>query len=141
MAINIVDITVKIDSPASAAATISDYESNLAGSTHEAKLQKINGKWIVVVKNKCFCVLGDTVSLTSWPWASLIPVIITLGYRSGRSLRLSPLQKPGFRNELRNNSYYVRRAYLPEGIALYPVRADTRLLGPIRTETRNSQRG
>ena len=39
---------MRIDSPTTASATISDYEGNLAGSEHDAKLEKINGKWVVV---------------------------------------------------------------------------------------------
>ena len=46
--INIVAIMVKIESPTSATATIADYEGPLAASGHEAKLKKINGKWVVV---------------------------------------------------------------------------------------------
>jgi hypothetical protein len=46
--INIVAIMVKIESPTTATATIADYEGPLAASGHEAKLKKINGKWVVV---------------------------------------------------------------------------------------------
>ena len=46
--VNIVNITVKIESSTTATATISDWEGILAASEHEAKLKKINGKWVVV---------------------------------------------------------------------------------------------
>jgi len=46
--INITGIRVKIESPTTATAIISDWEGNLAASVHEAKLKKINGKWVVV---------------------------------------------------------------------------------------------
>ena len=46
--INITGIRVKIESPTTATATISDWEGMLAASGHEAKLKNINGKWVVV---------------------------------------------------------------------------------------------
>jgi hypothetical protein len=45
--INIVVIEVKVESPTTATATIADWEGNLAASKHEAKLKKIDGKWVV----------------------------------------------------------------------------------------------
>ncbi len=46
--VNIVNITVKIESATTATATISDWESSMSASGHQAKLKKINGKWVVV---------------------------------------------------------------------------------------------
>lgn len=46
--INITAIDVKITSPTTAIADISDYEGNLAASGHEAKLKKVKGKWVVI---------------------------------------------------------------------------------------------
>lgn len=46
--INITDIRVKIESPTTATAGISDWEGNLAASVHEAKLKKLHGKWVIV---------------------------------------------------------------------------------------------
>jgi hypothetical protein len=46
--VNIMDLTVNLESPTSANASISDWEGSLAASGHEAKLRKIRGKWVVV---------------------------------------------------------------------------------------------
>lgn len=46
--VNVTDITVRIESPTSATATISDWEGMAASSGHEAKLRKLHGKWVVV---------------------------------------------------------------------------------------------
>lgn len=46
--VNIESITVEIQSPESATASIADWEGSLAASTHEAKLRKIHGKWVIV---------------------------------------------------------------------------------------------
>lgn len=46
--INITAIDVKITSPTTAIAGISDYEGNLAASGHRAKLKKVKGKWVVI---------------------------------------------------------------------------------------------
>ncbi|HUT28884.1 MAG TPA: HEAT repeat domain-containing protein [Sedimentisphaerales bacterium] len=46
--VNIMDLTVNLESPTSASATISDWEGSEAASTHKAKLKKVNGKWVVV---------------------------------------------------------------------------------------------
>jgi hypothetical protein len=46
--VNVTEIGVNIESPTTANAYIGDYEGNLAGGTHVAKLKKINGKWVVV---------------------------------------------------------------------------------------------
>lgn len=46
--VNITDITVTVDSSITASARISDWEGSEAGSTHEAKLKKIDDKWVVV---------------------------------------------------------------------------------------------
>jgi hypothetical protein len=46
--VNVTSINIKYQSDDSATATISDWEGSEEASTHEAKLQKINGKWIVV---------------------------------------------------------------------------------------------
>jgi hypothetical protein len=46
--VNITNITVTLESPTTASARISDWEGSLAASMHEAKLKKINGKWIIV---------------------------------------------------------------------------------------------
>ena len=46
--VNIVELSLKVESPTSASATISDWEGPEAASTHKAKLKKVNGKWVVV---------------------------------------------------------------------------------------------
>ncbi len=46
--VNITGLTVKLESPTTATASIHDWGGMLAASTHEAKLKKINGKWIIV---------------------------------------------------------------------------------------------
>ncbi len=46
--VNVTSINIKYQSDDAATATIGDWEGSEAASTHEAKLQKINDKWIVV---------------------------------------------------------------------------------------------
>jgi hypothetical protein len=46
--VNIVELSLKLESPTFASATISDWEGSEAASTHKAKLKKVNGKWVVV---------------------------------------------------------------------------------------------
>jgi hypothetical protein len=46
--VNVTEFIVKIDSPTTATAHICDWEGNMAASVHEARLKKINGKWVVV---------------------------------------------------------------------------------------------
>ncbi len=45
---NLAEITVKIEGDTTATATIVDWESNMAASGHEARLEKVHGKWVVV---------------------------------------------------------------------------------------------
>lgn len=47
-AVNITELTVQIDSPTAATATITDWEGNLAASERKIQLKKIHGKWVVV---------------------------------------------------------------------------------------------
>jgi hypothetical protein len=46
--VNIMCLTVNLESTTSANASISDWEGPEARSVHEAKLKKIDGKWVVV---------------------------------------------------------------------------------------------
>ncbi len=46
--VNVMDLTIDLESPTSATARISDWEGSEAASTHKAKLKKVNGKWVVV---------------------------------------------------------------------------------------------
>jgi len=46
--VNVTSIDIRYQSDDSATVSIHDYEASLAASTHEAKLQKIHGKWVVV---------------------------------------------------------------------------------------------
>jgi hypothetical protein len=46
--VNIMYLAVNLESPASATANICDWEGAEARSVHQAKLKKINGKWVVV---------------------------------------------------------------------------------------------
>lgn len=46
--VNVTGLTIKLESPTSATASISDWEGSEAASGHEAKLRKIRGKWVVV---------------------------------------------------------------------------------------------
>jgi hypothetical protein len=46
--VNIMYLTVNLESPDSATANISDWEGAEARSVHQAKLKKISGKWVVV---------------------------------------------------------------------------------------------
>jgi hypothetical protein len=46
--VNIMYLTVNLESTTSANASISDWEGPEARSVHEAKLKKIDGKWVVV---------------------------------------------------------------------------------------------
>ncbi len=45
--VNITRLGVRMDSPTTATANISDWEGPEAASVHEAKLKKIHGKWVV----------------------------------------------------------------------------------------------
>jgi len=49
--VNITNMTVTLESPTAATARISDWEGSLAASMHEAKLTKINDKWVIVEFN------------------------------------------------------------------------------------------
>ncbi|MHC4335403.1 MAG: HEAT repeat domain-containing protein [Planctomycetota bacterium] len=46
--LRLVELSLKLESPTSATARISDWEGSEAASTHKAKLKKVNGKWVVV---------------------------------------------------------------------------------------------
>lgn len=46
--VNVTSIDIRYQSNDSATVSIRDYEGSLAASSHEAKLKKINGKWVVV---------------------------------------------------------------------------------------------
>lgn len=46
--VNVTSINIKYQSNDAATATIRDWEASEAASVHEAKLKKINGKWVVV---------------------------------------------------------------------------------------------
>ena len=46
--VNVTGMTVKLDTPTTATATIHDWEGNVAASTHRARLKKIHGKWVIV---------------------------------------------------------------------------------------------
>ena len=45
---NVIEIDVETDSPAEATARITDWEGNMAASSHRALLKRIRGKWVVV---------------------------------------------------------------------------------------------
>lgn len=47
-AVNITGMEVKLDSATAASAGIHDWEGDMAASTHDAKLKKVDGKWVVV---------------------------------------------------------------------------------------------
>jgi hypothetical protein len=46
--VNVTSIDIKYQSSDAATVNISDWEGSMAASVHEAKLKKINGKWVVV---------------------------------------------------------------------------------------------
>jgi hypothetical protein len=46
--VNVTGLSVKIESPTTATATINDWEGGLAASGHRATLKKLHGKWVVV---------------------------------------------------------------------------------------------
>ncbi len=46
--VNVTSIDIRYQSDDSATVSIRDYEASMAASSHEAKLKKINGKWVVV---------------------------------------------------------------------------------------------
>ena len=46
--VNVTSIDIRYQSDDSATVGIGDYEGSMAGSHHEAKLKKIDGKWVVV---------------------------------------------------------------------------------------------
>jgi hypothetical protein len=46
--VNVMGLKAKIESPTTATASVSDWEGNMAGSGHRAKLKKIHGKWVVI---------------------------------------------------------------------------------------------
>jgi len=46
--VNVTSIDIRYQSETDATANISDWEGSLAASVHEAKLKKINGKWVVI---------------------------------------------------------------------------------------------
>jgi len=46
--VNVTGLSVKIESPTTATATIKDWEGSLAASGHQATLKKLHGKWVVV---------------------------------------------------------------------------------------------
>ncbi len=46
--VNLTSIDIRYQSEDAATVWISDWEGNMASSVHEAKLKKINGKWVVI---------------------------------------------------------------------------------------------